>query len=60
MKCDYCGKEMTKFCYAIPSGNYGNRKPWALCTKKCVDAMVRSYLKKQKINKEKHNAKKGK
>ena len=60
MKCDYCKKEMTKFCYAIPSGNYGNRKPWVLCTKKCVEAMIRAYLKKQKVNKAKRDAKKGK
>lgn len=57
MKCDYCGKEITKFYYAIPSGNYGNRKPWALCTKKCIDGKIKEYLKEKK---EKKNGKKGK
>lgn len=57
MKCDYCGKEITKFCYAIPAGVYGNRKPWALCTKKCLDGKVRKTLKEQKERKDKKNGK---
>lgn len=60
MKCDYCGKEIKKFCYAIPSGIYGNRTPWALCTLKCVAGKIKKYLKEKQERKEKRDAKKSK
>lgn len=60
MKCDNCGKELTKFCYAIPTGVYGNRKPWMLCTKKCIEAKVKKVLKERKLREDKKDGKKGK
>lgn len=55
MKCDYCKKDCGKFCYSVPQGVYGNRTPWTLCSKKCMDSKVKQTKQKQK---EKENAKK--
>lgn len=60
MKCDYCGKEIIKFCYSVPSGVYGNRNPWSLCTKKCVSLKVKEYLKAKKEKEKTKNVKKRK
>lgn len=60
MKCDYCGKEITKFYYTVPQGVYNNRLPWSLCTKKCIKGKIKKYLEEQKKRKEKKDAKKGK
>lgn len=47
MKCDNCGKDIARFCYSIPQGVYNNRKPWALCSKKCMAAKIKKILKKK-------------
>lgn len=54
MKCDNCGKDVGKFCYQVPQGVYGNRKPWAFCTKKCLTKKIKEALDKKK---EKENGK---
>lgn len=60
MKCDYCGKELTRFYYSVPSGVYGNRNPWSLCTKKCITSKVKEYLENKKAKEKTKNVKKRK
>ena len=48
MKCDNCGKEIRSFCYQVPQGVYGNRKPWAFCTKKCLTREIKTTVDKIK------------
>lgn len=51
MKCDNCGKELKKFCFAIPQGSCYNRLPRAVCSLKCLKEMIKKLItRKEKKN----------
>ena len=50
MKCDNCGKELKKFCLAIPQGSCHNRIPRVACSLKCLKEITKKLSKRETKN----------
>ena len=51
MKCDNCGKELRKFCFAIPQSSCYNRLPRVVCSLKCLKETIKKLItRKEKKN----------